>query len=104
MADEVVFTDQEQTIGHIETHTGSIIIAEGLLESELNLRSQDFVNLDLKLDHKRVPIIATKQGGRRYLLIPLDAATPIANNSKEIVTVEGQVEMEKKKEADDSNE
>jgi hypothetical protein len=103
MPDEVKFTEKEQIVGYVELHSGSIILVDGIVEPDINLSQRSYVSLDLGLDRKRVPIVATQQGGRRYLLIPLEAATPIENPAGETVQTEDQVEMPKK-EDEETNE
>ena len=101
MADQIEFTEQEEVVGYVETHSGSLILADGIVESEIRLSHKSMVSLDLGMDKKRLPVIATRQGGRRFLLIPLEAATPIEEIADDKVDTENQIEIpEKKEEAD----
>jgi hypothetical protein len=98
MAITIEFTEEEQIVGYVETHSGSLLIADGIVESEIRISSKSIVSLDLGMDKKRLPIVATRQGGRRYLLIPLEAAEPLENASGDTVTTENPAEIPKKKE------
>ncbi len=104
MSDEIMFTEAQNVVGYIETHSGSIVMADGIVESDIALSPKAIVSLDLKLDRKRIPVVATIQGGRRYLLIPLDLAEDIPNPSPDTVDTEDPVEVPKEKKEDESPE
>ena len=88
---EVTFTEEQQVIGHVNTHSGSVALIDGIVESELKFTPNSYVAIDVNLDKKRIPVIATIQGGRRYLLLPLDAAEPIPAIGLEKVDTEDPV-------------
>lgn len=100
MAKEIDFTEKQQVIGYVETHSGSIALLDGIIESELKMSPDTFVAVDVNLDRKRIPVIATRQGGRRYLLLALDAAEDIPPVGDETVETEGKVKMDKEKDND----
>lgn len=102
MPDEITFTDKEEVIGYVETHSGSIVFVDGIVEPDINLSPRSYVSLDLHLDKQKVPIVAVKQSGRRFLLIPLDAAVPIQNNTNDKVETEDRVEIPKETSTDDN--
>lgn len=90
---EVEFTTEQKVIGYVSTHSGSIALLDGIIESEIKFAPGSYVAVDVNLDKKRIPVIATIQGGRRYLLLPLDAAEAIPAMGLEKVDTEGQVEV-----------
>ena len=92
---EVKFTEEQQVIGYINTHSGSVALLDGIVESELRFPPDSYVAIDVNLDKRRIPVIATIQGGRRYLLLPLDAAEPIPAIGLEKVEVEDTITPEK---------
>lgn len=101
MTREIEFTEKQTIIGHVETHSGSVALLDGIIESELQLPSNAFVSVDVNLDKKRIPVIATRQGGRRYLLLDLDAAEDIQPLRIEKVDTEEPAETSEKE--DDEN-
>ena len=100
MAKEINFTEKQEVIGYVETHSGSVALLDGVIESELKMSPGTFVAVDVNLDRKRIPVIATKQGGRRYLLLALDAAEDIPPVGSETVEIEGKVKMTEEKSDD----
>jgi len=103
MAKEIEFTDGQAVIGYVTTHSGSIAILDGIIESELKQPPDNFVAVDVNLDKKRIPVIATKQGGRRYLLLALDAAEEIPSMRINTVDTEERVEMETPEKTNDND-
>jgi len=92
---EIDFTSEQKVIGHVNTHSGSVAILDGIIESEIKFAPDSYVAIDVNLDKKRIPVIATVQGGRRYLLLPLDAAEPIPPIGLETVETEDQITVKK---------
>ncbi len=90
---EVDFTTEQKVIGYVNTHSGSVVVIDGVIESEIRFAPNSYVAVDVNLDKKRIPVIATVQGGRRYLLLPLDAAEAIPGIGMERVETEGQVDV-----------
>jgi len=99
---EVDFTTEQKVIGYVNTHSGSIALLDGIIESEIKFPPNSHVVVDVNLDKKRVPVIATIQGGRRYLLLPLDAAEAIPAIGLEKVDTEGHVKMKQSGTAKDA--
>ena len=102
MADQIEFTEKEVTLGYVQTHSGSLIIADGIIESEINLNPLSYISVDLNMDNKAIPIVATRQGGRRYLLIPLENAITMEKESGETVTTEDPAMIPETKEEDNA--
>lgn len=71
------FGSKETLVGHVETDSGGIIIADGLWGDEFPSVSQDRVNLNLELGKCRIPVYGFMKNGRRYLLLALDDAEPL---------------------------
>lgn len=103
MPDEIMFTNKEEVVGFIETHSGSVVLVDGIVEPDINLSPRSYVSLDLHLDKKRIPVVAVKQNGRRFLLLPLDAAGPIQNNTNDKVDTEDPVEVPEEVTTDDND-
>ena len=98
---EVDFGAKEKVVGHVNIPSGSLLLADGVFENDLPLNTNHSLTVDLKLDNVRVPVYATMQNGRRFLLIPIDAAQPIEDEN-ENVEVEDRVEMEKEESEEDA--
>jgi hypothetical protein len=83
-----IFTEEETIVGYVDTDSGSLLIADGVWETSLvGVSDRNRLVIDVERDNIRIPIIATKQNGRRFLLIPIDAANPIQSNDKDKVDV-----------------
>ncbi len=83
-----IFKESETVIGYIETDSGSLLITDGIWDSIVNVNPRNRVHVDLGVDRIRLPVIATKQNDRRFLLIPIDQAEPLADSSTDKVNVE----------------
>ncbi len=94
---EVDFTTEQKVIGYVETHSGSIALLDGIVEAEIKFAPNTYVAVDVDLEKKRIPVIATIQSGRRYLLLPLDAAESIPTIGMEKVDTEDPVVVGSKK-------
>lgn len=70
----IQFGSKETLVGHVETDSGGIIIADGLWGDEFPSVSQDRVNLDLNLGKCKIPVYGFSRNGKRYLLLALDDA------------------------------
>ena len=88
---EVDFTTEQKVIGYVSTHSGSVAILDGIVEAEIKFAPNTYVAVDVALEKKRIPVIATIQSGRRYLLLPLDAAESIPGAGIEKVMTEDPV-------------
>lgn len=89
--DDIFVEGKEKVIGYVSTDSGSIIVADGIVEGDINTPLDRRVSIDLHAENTRFPLVATKQNGRRFLLIPVDAgeAIPSAKGeaSKDQVTM-----------------
>lgn len=93
-----IFTEKEKVIGYIETDSGSLLITDGIWDNIINASPRNKVTVDLGVDRVRLPVIATKQNDRRFLLIPIDEGEIISEDDSDTVTVDEPVETEKKDE------
>lgn len=91
------FGTKEQLIGHVETDSGGVIIADGLWGDEFPSVSQDRVNLNFNLGKCKIPVYGFLKNGRRYLLIALDDAEALP-------PIEGLVEVDDLPPKDDQDE
>jgi hypothetical protein len=92
-----IFTEKETIVGYVETDSGSLLITDGIWEDRINLNPRNKVAIDLGVDRVRVPVIATKQNDRRFLLIPLDQAEALRDNMDDKVEVEEPSKQPEKK-------
>ena len=77
MATDYFIEGKETEVGLVATDSGSLLIADGIAEQDLKTSLNKRVVIDVQKDNTLLPVIATKQNGRRFLLIPLDAGEPI---------------------------
>lgn len=87
-----IFTEKETIVGYVESDSGSLLIADGIWE--INLREisrRNKIVIDIERDKVRIPIIATRQNNRRFLLIPIDSAELINHAVTDKVDVDDQV-------------
>jgi hypothetical protein len=89
------FKEKEQTVGYVTLLSGSIVIADGIHAEDLSCAASQRVVLDLGKENVRIPVIAAKQQGQRFLLIPIDAATRIDSPNIENVDTEDRVDIPK---------
>lgn len=85
---------KENIIGHVATDSGSLMIADGIVAAEVTAALGKQFTVDLSCDNARLPIVATKQAGRRFLLIPIDAAEHIPPQGELTVEMEDKAEGE----------
>ena len=95
MAINVEFTETEKILGYVNIPSGSLLLVDGAFESDLPVNKQHCLTLDLNAEYVSLPIIAIQQHGKRFILIPLDAAKPITDED-EYVTTEDQLDTESK--------
>ena len=96
-----LFTEKERVIGHVELDSGSLMITDGIWETSLGIAEKNRVVVDLNMDKVRLPIIATRQGNQRFLLIPIDLAEPVSVSLDQTVSVEDPVTLPPKEEDDE---
>lgn len=78
-----LFKDGESIIGYVTLNTGTLLITDGVWSDNLSVSPEEKLSIDLGMDSIRLPVIAAKQGGQRFLLIPLDrgvSASDIQSN------------------------
>lgn len=95
-----IFTERENTIGYLETDSGTLLITDGIWETLINVNPRNKISVDLGVDRVRVPVIATRQNGRRFILIPVDLAEPITKETEEVVKVDIKADVTEVKDED----
>lgn len=85
--------DTHKLIGHVTIYSGRLLFADGLVTDHLPLGAEDHVVLDIEQENVRLPIYATRQGGVRFLLIPLDDPEKLVPVPDEQVQVIDPVEV-----------
>lgn len=96
-----IFTEKENIIGYVETDSGTLLITDGIWDDRIKVSARNKVSVDLGMDRVRVPVIATKQNGRKFLLIPLDQAEGVVDTGGDVVGVEGKAEVPPEEKSDD---
>lgn len=71
-----LFTDQPKLIGHIETNSGGILMADGAWEENLPPTTDSRICLDLEVEAGKIPVYAITVAGNRSLLIHIDDIVP----------------------------
>jgi len=71
---EIFVEGKETAIGTLMLNTGTLLLTDGVWVDNIRVAQNEKVAIDLGADRIQVPIIGTKQHGRRFLLIPIDAA------------------------------
>lgn len=89
MSNSMYKEGEEYVIGQIAMHTGNLFIVDDVAATYVPAGT-NCVSLDVGSDAgtKLVPIVATRQGGKRYVLIPLDDAIEIPEEHTETVPME----------------
>jgi hypothetical protein len=72
-----LFQDGESIIGYVTLNTGTLLITDGVWSDNLSVSAEEKLSIDLGVDNIRLPVIAAKQGGQRFLLIPLDRGVSV---------------------------
>jgi hypothetical protein len=80
---------EEYVIGQIAMYTGNLFIVDDVAASYVPVGT-NCINLRIDNDEgaRLLPIIATRQNGKRYVLIPLDDAVDIPTELTETVQME----------------
>ena len=89
------FSENERTVGHFVTLSGSIVIADGIHADSLPGGADQRVVLDLGKENCKIPVIAARQHGHNFLLIPVDAAIALPERLEETVEIEDPVTVPK---------
>lgn len=85
---EVEFTPHEKLVGHIITVSGSLLLADGAIQTALKLSQRDIVHLDVDKEQTKIPVYAVNQNGKRFLIVAIDDALPMEYNPQETVRIE----------------
>ena len=92
-----LFQNKETVIGYIETSAGGVLLTDGGWEEDVPLTTQESTALDLNIEPSRIPVIAVRKNGKRFLILAIDDATPSTFiNSK--VDIEDAAELPKEEE------
>lgn len=67
---------KEQLVGHLETDTGTILLTDGIWNSDIPSADQQRVYLNLGTQKIRIPVYGVIRNRRRYLILDIDAAVP----------------------------
>jgi hypothetical protein len=79
---------EENVIAEIAMHTGNLLIVDDVALAGLPAGT-NFVSLHVgSVQPQWVPVIATRQGGKRYILISIDDAMDMPTQLTEIVPIE----------------
>jgi len=77
---------KESIVGYITLNTGTLLLTDGVWVDNIKVSQEEKLAIDLGTDRIKIPVIATKQNNRRFLLIPLDAA--VQQNVSEDLTAD----------------
>ncbi len=67
---------KQQLVGHLETDTGTILLTDGIWNSDIPSADQQRVYLNLGTQKIRIPVYGVIRNQRRYLILDVDAAVP----------------------------
>lgn len=80
---------KEQLVGYLETDTGTILLTDGIWNSDIPSADQKRVYLNLGVQQIRIPVYGVIRNQRRYLILDVDAAVSNKRgNKKGLVSVE----------------
>jgi len=97
---EIFAEGTENIVGHIVLNTGTLLLTDGVWIDNIKVSQEEKLAIDLGTDRIRVPVIGTKQNGRRFLLIPLDAAEQKDVPENDKVDIEDPIKEEEKEKDD----
>ena len=93
--------DSSKIIGHITVYSGVLLLTDGVTAQQLPVPQEQRVIFDTEKENIKVPVIASQQGGRRFLIIPLDDVEDIAPAQGQVVEVQDPVTVPAEKKSDD---
>jgi len=97
MKDVTTFPIAMTELGHVETDSGGILIADGVWTPCMPTVVQERLHLDLGIEKCKIPVYGVTRDGKRYLVLSLDDMTGLP-------AIEGVVEVsgipEEKKDAE----
>lgn len=64
----------ERLVGHLETDSGTILLTDGIWNSEIPSANQHRVYLNLGTPRVRIPVYAVIRNNKRYLILDVDQA------------------------------
>jgi len=62
----------ERLVGHLETDTGTILLTDGIWNSEIPSANQERVHLNLGTKGISIPVYGVIRHGKRYLILDID--------------------------------
>lgn len=89
MREDIYKEGEEFVIAQIAMYTGNLFLVDDVAVRWIP-EGTNFVSLNVEEDigAKLVPIVATRQNGKRYILIPLDDAVDLPSELAERVEIE----------------
>ena len=88
MSTKQLFKSTETLAGYITVHSGSLLLSDGVWDST-NLHPDSKINIDLEEEGSRkIPVTTILQGGKRFVLIALDAGISHLPDTDRTVDVE----------------
>ncbi len=95
---DIFVEGKENIVGHLILNTGTLLMTDGVWVDNIKVSQEEKLAIDLGTDRLSVPVIGTKQNGRRFLLIPIDAAEQKDVPGSDKVEVTDPVEEEQEEE------
>jgi len=89
MREDIYKEGEEFVIAQIAMYTGNLFLVDDAAVQWVP-EGTNFISLDVEdnIGAKLVPVVATRQGGKRYILIPLDDAIDLPSELSERVVIE----------------
>lgn len=85
--------DKTEHQGHIPIYSGRLLFVDEVIIQDLPIAADQYIIIDIEKENVQVPLVATNQGGQRFLIIPIDQATPLPMKVATTVEVTDQVEI-----------
>jgi hypothetical protein len=78
---------KERLVGYLETDTGTILLTDGIWNTEIPSANQKRVYLNLGMPRVKIPVYGVIRNQKRYLILDVDRALE-NSNSQDTVEVE----------------
>lgn len=91
---EIFAEGKECIVGKLILESGTLLLTDGVWTDNIRVTPEEKLAIDLGTDRLEVPILGTKQNGRRFLLIPIDASVQKERPDGDLVPVEDTVPLE----------
>lgn len=73
-ANDIFQEDAQNTIGYIDTVSGSLLLTDGIWKASLPITNEQTIAVDLDAANARIPVYAVMRNGKRMLIIDIDGA------------------------------